>query len=65
MVKSDPKSGKNNYDYLTSVAMMHSFFSSAMTNTDWYMDSREEHMVDILHSGLSLWSKKSLNLTPI
>lgn len=40
---------------LTSVAMTHSFFSSATTKTDWY-ESLEEHIVDILHSGLSLES---------
>lgn len=37
---------------LTSVAIMHSFFSSAITKTDWYIESREELIVDILHSGL-------------
>lgn len=41
--------------YYTSVAMMHSFFSSAITKTDWYIESLEEHIVDILHSGLSLY----------
>lgn len=41
---------------LTSVAMMHSFFSSAITKTDWYIESLEEHIVDIRHPGLSLWS---------
>lgn len=35
--------------------MTHSFFSSAITNTDWYIESLEEHIVDILHSGLSLY----------
>lgn len=39
---------------LTSVAMAQSLLSSAMTNTDWYMESLEEHIVDILHSGFSL-----------
>lgn len=39
---------------LTSVAMAHSLLSSAITNTDWYMESLEEHIVDILHSGFSL-----------
>lgn len=39
---------------LTSVAMTHSLLSSAITNTDWYMESLEEHIVDILHSGFSL-----------
>lgn len=34
--------------------MMHSFFSSAIIKTDWYIESLEEHIVDILHSGLSL-----------
>lgn len=38
----------------TSVAIMHSFFSSAITKTDWYIESLEELIVDILHSGLSL-----------
>lgn len=33
---------------------MHSFFSSAITKTDWYIESLEELIVDILHSGLSL-----------
>lgn len=37
---------------LTSVAIMHSFFSSAITKTDWYIKSLGEHIVDILHSGL-------------
>lgn len=45
---------------VTSVAMMHSFFSSAITNTDWYMESLLEHMVDILHSGLSLENKENV-----
>lgn len=40
--------------WLTSVAMTHSLLSSAITNTDWYMESLEEHIVDILHSGFSL-----------
>lgn len=40
--------------WLTSVAMTHSLRSSAITNTDWYMESLEEHIVDILHSGFSL-----------
>lgn len=35
--------------------MMHSFFSSAITKTDWYIESLEEDIVDILHSGLSLY----------
>lgn len=39
---------------LTSVAMTHSLLSSAITNTDWYMESLGEHIVDILHSGFSL-----------
>lgn len=39
----------------TSVAMTHSLLSSAITNTDWYMESLEEHIVDILHSGFSLY----------
>lgn len=34
--------------------MTHSLLSSAITNTDWYMESLEEHIVDILHSGFSL-----------
>lgn len=34
--------------------MTHSRLSSAITNTDWYMESLEEHIVDILHSGFSL-----------
>lgn len=41
--------------FYTSVAMTHSFLSSVMTNTDWYMESLEEHIVDILHSGFSLY----------
>lgn len=44
---------------LTSVAMAHSLLSSAITNTDWYMESLEEHIVDILHSGFSLRTHKS------
>lgn len=40
----------------TSVAMTHSLLSSAITNTDWYMESLEEHIVDILHSGFSLYT---------
>lgn len=39
----------------TSVAMTHSLLSSAITNTDWYMESLGEHIVDILHSGFSLY----------
>lgn len=46
------------FEQLTSVAIMHSFFSSAITKTDWYTESLEEHIVDILHSGLSLWSEE-------
>lgn len=39
---------------LTSVAMMHSFLSSVITKTDWYIESLGEHIADILHSGFSL-----------
>lgn len=39
----------------TSVAMTHSLLSSAITNTDWYTESLGEHIVDILHSGFSLY----------
>lgn len=42
------------FSWLTSVAMTHSLLSSAITYTDWYMESLEEHIVDILHSGFSL-----------
>lgn len=42
-------------NYYTSVAIMHSFFSSPITKTDWYTGSLEEHIVDIRHSGLSLY----------
>lgn len=55
-------SKKIHYEFkkkLTSVAIMHSFFSSAITRTDWYIESLEEHIVDILHSGLSLWSENT------
>lgn len=45
---------------LTSVAMTHSLLSSAITNTDWYMESLEEHIVDILHSGFSLQTQITL-----
>lgn len=38
---------------------MHSFFSSAITKTDWYIESLEELIVDILHSGLSLWRENT------
>lgn len=41
--------------------MMHSFFSSK--KTDWYIESLGEHIVDILHSGLSLRSKEILLVT--
>lgn len=40
--------------------MTHSLRSSAMTNTDWYMESLEEHIVDILHSGFSLQTQITL-----
>lgn len=35
--------------------MTHSLLSSAITNTDWYTESLGEHIVDILHSGFSLY----------
>lgn len=38
----------------TSVAMTHSFLSSDIKHTDWYMDSLGEHIADIRHSGFSL-----------
>lgn len=41
----------------TSVAMMHSFLSSVITKTDWYIESLGEHIADILHSGFSLCSR--------
>lgn len=34
--------------------MMHSFRSSVITKTDWYIESLGEHIADILHSGFSL-----------
>lgn len=40
--------------------MTHSLLSSAITNTDWYMESLEEHIVDILHSGFSLQTQITL-----
>lgn len=46
--------------WLTSVAMTHSLLSSPITNTDWYMESLEEHIVDILHSGFSLQTQITL-----
>lgn len=49
--------------WLTSVAMTHSLLSSAKTNTDWYMESLEEHIVDILHSGLSLQTQITLDVS--
>lgn len=49
--------------WLTSVAMTHSLLSSAITNTDWYMESLEEHIVDILHSGFSLRTQITLGVS--
>lgn len=40
--------------------MTHSLLSSAITNTDWYMESLDEHIVDILHSGFSLQTQITL-----
>lgn len=44
---------------LTSVAMTHSFLSSDIKHTDWYMDSLGEHIADIRHSGFSLREYKT------
>ena len=44
----------------TSVAMTHSRRSSAITNTDWYMESLGEHIVDTLHSDFSLQTQITL-----
>lgn len=42
----------------TSVAIIHSFRSSVITKTDWYIESLGEHIADILHSGFSLLKNK-------
>lgn len=44
---------------LTSVAMTHSFLSSDIKHTDWYMESLGEHIADIRHSGFSLREHKT------
>lgn len=41
----------------TSVAMTHSFLSSDIKHTDWYMESLGEHIADIRHSGFSLCNR--------
>jgi len=53
---------RNERILLTSVAMTHSLLSSAITNTDWYMESLGEHIVDILHSGFSLHTQITLHV---
>lgn len=44
---------------LTSVAMTHSFLSSDIKHTDWYMESLGEHIAAIRHSGFSLREHKT------
>lgn len=44
---------------LTSVAITHSFLSSDIKHTDWYIESLGEQMADIRHSGFSLKEQKT------
>lgn len=41
----------------TSVAMTHSFLSSDIKHTDWYIESLGEHIADIRHAGFSLCNR--------